>query len=60
VLVKRGDGNSTAVLVSDYQTYLHPIDLRKGYSGSVDNRTLEVNGKLVENSDKLYNKHFFS
>lgn len=56
--IGRDDGNSTAVLGSDYQVYLFPIDLKKGFIGQIDSNTFTTNGRLIDNTDNLYDNHF--
>ena len=56
--IGRDDGNSTAVLGSDYQVYLFPIDLKKGFIGQIDSKTFVTNGRLIDNTDNLYDNHF--
>lgn len=69
VRIAKKDGDSTAFLSSDYQTYLFPIDFEKGFIGQIDSRTFKTNGSLVEKgsfevkgityyySDALYDNH---
>lgn len=60
VRISRVDGNSTAHLTSDYQTYLFPINLNKGFMGQVDTRTFVTNGVTIDRpilQDSQYDWH---